>query len=324
MDKEYKRFVEEIEEGKVRQGYLLLGENDFLKESLVEKIRNKIIKPEFESTDKLIVYGKEAGVDIISWLQSPPFGSEKKLLVIKDAEGLAPKIKSSVQAWLISSSRYIGTTEARIRHRATLVLMAKKNGFRNIASCKCWKLFKEEMYVWIKNFVKQKEFDIEPKAVGLLQEIFGTELRALSTEIEKLMSFVEPRKVITFKDVKEVESQEFMGSIFDLTDAIGEKEGIKAGYALKLLFELGEKPSRVLWMIYGHFDKLLKLKEEPSKSFGISPFFLQKYKRQAGLWEKAEILNCFSHLYEADFLIKTGRANPNFMLQETVYNVVHR
>ncbi|MCK4306667.1 DNA polymerase III subunit delta [candidate division WOR-3 bacterium] len=313
MDKEYKKFIGEIKNDDIRKGYLLLGENDFLKELLVERIKKKIIKPEFESTDKFVVYGKEASPDIISWLQSPPFGSKKKLLVIKDTEGLPPKIKSSIQSWLDSSSNTL---------TSVLVLMTKKNGFKNIARCNCWKLWEKEMIDWVKFFVKQKGFDIEPKAVGFLQEIFGTELRTLSTEIEKLMSFVEPRKVITLKDVKEVESQEFEGSIFDLTDAIGEKNMVKAERSLRLLFELGEKPGRILWMIHRHFNKLLKLKEgESLESLGISRFFLQKYKHQAKLWEKREILNCFSFLFEADFMIKTGRAKSDFAIQEVIYKL---
>ncbi len=310
MDNQYEKFDEEVKEGKIRRAYLLLGENDFLKEQLVKGIKDKIIKPGFENTDRLLIYGKEVSADTISWLQSSPFGSKKKLLVIKDAEGLLKKIKKAIQSWLDGSSE-----------SSVLVLMSKKNGFKNIASCTYKKLYSDKMFKWLKSFVRGKGFDIEAKAMALLQGVFGTELRSLSTEIEKLMSFIEPRKIITLKDVEEIESYEFMGSIFDLTDAIGERNVVKAEQSLELLFDLGEKPGKILWMIYWHLEKLLKLKENPFGLPGVNRFFLQKYKNQARLWEKQKIFTGFSSLFEADFMIKTGKAKSDFALREVIYKL---
>lgn len=310
MDIGYKKFMREVNEDKIRYGYLLLGENEFLKECLVKEIENKVISPKFTVTDKLLVYGDSVGSDIISWLLSPPFGSKKKLLIIKEAENISPKIKILIQKWLDNPSK-----------TAVLVLMATKNGFKNIPSCNCWKLFEEEVPEWVKSFVGKKGFKIETQAIGFLQEVFGTDIQALASELEKLMSFIEPRKVISLKDTKAMESQEIAGSVFDLTHSIAVRDLVKAEHFLKLVLELDEEATKILWRIYDHFDKLIKLKNSPEESHGIHRYYLPKYRQEASLWEKSDLLEAFSYLFYADLAIKTGKARSDFVLQEVVYKL---
>lgn len=313
MDVEYKKFVREVREGKIRHGYLLLGENEFLKECLIRDIESKIIKPEFIATDKLVVHGEAIESDVVSWLDSPPFGSKKKLLLIKNADALSQKIRNALQKWLVNPSR-----------TAVLVLMANKNGFKSIPTCKCWKLSESEIPEWVMGFVEQRGFSIEQEAIGFLQQIFGTEIQALASELEKLVSYVAPSKVITLMDAEAMESQEITGSIFDLAHAVANRDLDKAERMVKLLFELGGKPNEILWKIYDHFDKLIKLKNSPEELHGIHKYYLPKYRQEATLWSESELLSAFSCMFEADLAIKTGKAKADFVLYELIYKLCGR
>ncbi|MDI6839971.1 MAG: DNA polymerase III subunit delta [bacterium] len=310
MLKEYQKFITKIKENKIEPGYLLLGENEFIKDEIIALIHSKLIDPRFEATDKLVVYGEDFQIDIISWLLVPPFGSKKKLLIIKNADLLPQNVRKALQQWLDKPSK-----------TAVVILMSEKVEFEHVMRLKCWKLFENEIPGWIKSLTKERGFDIEYEAIEFLQQIFCVDLYSLATEIAKIMNFIEPRRTISLSDVQELESHELTGSIFDLIHAIGEKKSEVAYRTLKLLFELGEEPTKIVWHIRTHFDKLLKLKEQPDESFGIHKHFLPRYKEQTKLWSNEDLLNVFSYLFETDLAIKTGKADPQLLLHELIYKL---
>ncbi|MCK4352437.1 DNA polymerase III subunit delta [candidate division WOR-3 bacterium] len=312
----YKELISEIEKGKINSSYFLVGENTFLKEEIVSIIESNLIHPKFISTDKLVIYGEDCQ-NPVSWLLTPPLGSEKKLLILKHTEQLPPEEKKNIQKWLDSLSKNSTASDS------VLILMAgvkaSKMSFNNTITCNCYKL-KGQAIGWLKTFTKKKGFDIEIEAAQMLHQLFGDDLYILSTEIEKLMNFIEPRTLIKLDDVQQVESLELAGSIFDLTHAIAEKKLKTAERLLHLLFQLGKKPpSTLLWSIGAHFDTLLKLKE--GKEVKVHKFYLSRYKQQAKDWEYEDLLNVFSLLFKTDLAIKTSQAKPQFLLEELIYKL---
>jgi DNA polymerase-3 subunit delta len=310
MDAIYRQFMSQAREGEIKHAYMLLGENQYLKQRLLDNIQEKIVEPRFATTDRLLVYGDGVQPDVISWLNSPPFGSKRKLLVIKDADLMPPKIRAEIQKWVDKPSK-----------TSVLVMMAEKGGIKNVPTCKCWKLFEKEIGGWILSFVKEREFGMEREAVGFLQQVFGTDIQILAVEIEKLMSFVEPRRMIGFKDAQEMVSKEVSGSIYDLAHAVANRDSVKAQSLLDFLFELGEQRSSILWRISDHMDKLFKLKSDSGESLGIHKYYLPKYKRQAESWSESELLDAFSCMFETDLAVKTGKGKPDFLLRELIYKL---
>ncbi|MBI4722566.1 MAG: DNA polymerase III subunit delta [Candidatus Stahlbacteria bacterium] len=330
-ENEYQRFVREVKEGKIRHGYLLLKENDFLKERLVKDIESKIINPHFSSTDKLFVYGDSASPDIISFLNQPPFGSKKKLLVIKNADTLPEKLKLLIQKWLDHpSSTTVLVLMANVKKKIPddkkkipddKKEVIKDDGFKNIPTCDCEKIWDNKVPGWAMAYVREQKFSITYEAIGFLQEFFSTDIQALATELDKLMSFISPRKNITLADAKEMESQDIANSVYDFAHSIANRDFVKASKFLNLLFDFNEKPTSILWQIYNHFDKLMKLKIDPKSSYGIHKYYLPKYQQQSKLWSESELLTAFSYIFRADLSIKTGEAEPKFVVSELAYKL---
>jgi len=145
---------------------------------------------------------------------------------------------------------------------------------------------------------------------------------AITTELEKLISFVSPEKFIREIDVKKMGEQELTCSIYDLTHAIGNKNLVEATKALNLLFELGDvSTGKILWEVSKHLKKLLELKEKPNEACGILPYFLPEYRNEAKKWEYEDILKGLSLLYEVDYGIKRGKAKPDFLYEEMIYKL---
>lgn len=313
----YEDIKREIENGNVRSAYLLLGENNYLKEGFVKIIESKFISPEFAVTDKFIVYSDDSSnVDIYGWLYTLPFGSKKKLLVfiIENVKLLSESVKKQIQAWIDKPS----TTSILIIFYENKELKI----FNNVTRCICWNFWENEVKRRINSFVVSRGMRIEEKAIDFLIDVFGVDMYAITTELEKLISFISPEKFIREVDVRKMGEQELTCSIYDLTHAIGNKNLVKATKALDLLFELGDvSAGGILWKVSEHLNKLLEVKEKPNETLGLSPKRLQECRNEAKKWEQEDILKGFSLLYEVDYGIKRGKAKPKFLCEEMIYKL---
>lgn len=313
----YHTNLQEIKKGNIDNAYLLSGENTFLKSQFIDCIETQFINPAFSSIDKLITYGDTITPDNISWLWFMPMASKKKVLIVKDTDIMLKDNKNIIP----KIQNYIDNPS----HTGVLLLLLNESKrqppFKNITVCNFKDLREDEIKNWIIDFLKAKGVKIELKGIELLQELFSNDLQLLNTELDKLISFVAPATLIKLSDVETMESYELEGSIFNLTDAIGNKELAKAVRFLNLLLGLkessgGEKPNKILWMIIQHFEKLCKVKEGHTKMY-----YIDKLTRQVKLWKEKDLNDAFTKLFETDFAIKTGKADTNFLLNKLIYNL---
>lgn len=333
---EYQKILQAAKNGEIRLAYLLIGDNDFLKQEFISCMKSRIIDKNFEATDKLIVYGDDIQDEAILWLFTLPFKSVKKLLVIKHAELMPQHQKKALQKWLKQLTSNSGQLKSqtclptgKTSSNAVVILTTPKKKksnlkaelFENVVSYNCSQLFDNEIPGWVNHSVKKDSYDIDFKAIQLLQHNLGNDLYALFTELKKIMDFIKPKKSITLQDVQEIGSNEIAGTKYQLADAIAEKKLSEAQRLLKLLYDLGEKPSYIIYTIQQHFDRLFRLKEHPDEYRTIPRNFWSKYKKQVGLRSHEDMLNAFSSLYKTDFAVKTSRADKEFLVQELVYRL---
>ena len=76
---------------------------------------------------------------------------------------------------------------------------------------------------------------ITPDANTLLANFIGNQLRLLANELEKLATYVGPGATITVEDVRLLSTQVQEARIFDLTDALAQRNRMTPDMALDLL-----------------------------------------------------------------------------------------
>jgi DNA polymerase III subunit delta len=90
---------------------------------------------------------------------------------------------------------------------------------------------------------------IEPEAIAGIIERTGASMRGLVSELGKLMLYVGSRPTVTAADVAAVLSQSHEANVFELTNALGERDGARALVALRSLLTQREPAPRILGMV---------------------------------------------------------------------------
>ncbi len=182
---------------------------------------------------------------------------------------------------------------------------------------------------WIGKRAHSAGVKITPEAVTLLANFIGNQLRMLANELDKLAMYVGARGVIEADDVRKLSAQVQEARVFDLTDALAQRNR-KA--ALDLLHDLladGEPPLRLLSTITSQVRSLLLVKElaedglraqQIASATGMAPFVAEKALRQIGKFKVTELEGAYRQLLATDAALKRSRMTPEMALDLLVIN----
>lgn len=199
------------------------------------------------------------------------------------------------------------------------LLSAKDNIVKAIASLEGTKLFK-----WIKNEFQVKGCQVQNEVVKKLVEVVGNDSWMLSNEINKLASYSSWEEV-KLEHIKLLTSQTVDLNIFDLIDAIAQKNKLKAYELLYQELESGQDPYYILTMIIYQFRNLLTVKglqeqglsqADIAKKAKLHPFVVKKTLKSP--FQLEEISLTHSNLLNFDNGFKMGKTN----LEDSLYGLI--
>lgn len=309
--------------------YLFYGEDLFLLEESLKKIK--------KSFDQLIeginlIKIDETNVSqLISNIETPCFGFDKKLIIVRNSGLLKKegKKKNSYLASLVDKvSDYIVENIETIK-LDNVIVFVEEEADKN-------KLFKViEQYGKICNFEPEKLPNLIKRIKGIanaykveildseakyLVECCGTNLQDIINELRKLIEYVGQNGKIQVKDIDELTTKQIDSVIFDLTDNLG-KKNIKS--AMEVFYNLiyqKEPVQKILITLYNHFKKLyivkiaLKGNENIADALKLKPnqtFLVSKYKSQAGYFGEIELRKILQELSDLDYNYKIGLIDLN-------------
>jgi DNA polymerase-3 subunit delta len=168
---------------------------------------------------------------------------------------------------------------------------------------------------WIQAQAKARRIAIDPRAVQMLADFVGPNLRQLDNELEKLSLYARGR-TITPEDVKLLVSDVSEALIWDLTDALSARNGRNAMTALYDLRRGDINPFQLLTMIARQYRIMVKVKEAmrrgPGDEFAIGqqigekPYPVKKAMAQSGKYSAQQLDDIVERLLEADYAMKSG------------------
>lgn len=185
-------------------------------------------------------------------------------------------------------------------------------------------LDKVRLAVWIKKRIEEKGKKIKPEAVNLLMDLTGGDMWKLNGEIEKLVIYSD--EIITNEEIKEIVSEQFSESVFELADAI-------AGKNKKLFISLldkhlrgGIEESYLLTMLIRQFRLVIyaadRLQKNPYVNLAAElkiPFFVErKIKSQAGKYTGEQLKHIYNELLNIDISLKKGYFNPELLFYRLI------
>jgi DNA polymerase-3 subunit delta len=150
----------------------------------------------------------------------------------------------------------------------------------------------------------------------------------LHNEIKKLINYIGNRRTIKMEDLEKVSCGKMEAKIFDLVDAIGQRNKKRSIDLVSSLTEQGLKELYIFSMIVFQLRNLAKIhdiKRENNqwiaKKTKLHPFVIEKAKRQLANFSRQEIRRAYDKLAEFDHGFKTGKINPKKALYDLVISI---
>ena len=265
--------------------------------------------------------------EIISDLETPSFGFEKKLIIAKNT-GLFKKegrkkakkddqsIRSKLLEYLKENFEYIKDSVILVfvedeADKSDLLEFINKNGI----VCNFEYQKPAQIQARIKAITNAYKVNIDNPTLSYFIECCGTDMQDLINEIRKLIEYEGQGGTITKDDIDNLSIKKMESIIFDLTDSLGKKNTKVAIEVLRNLIMAKEPVQKILITLYGHFKKLylVKLALENNKdiiyALDLKPnqtFLVNKYKMQANYFKTSEIRRILKELCDLDYKYKIG------------------
>src|SRR5690606_4085939 len=114
----YKEIMDCIKKNEIKNLYLFYGEEIYLIDSVLEKLKARLVEPNFEQLNFTIIEAKEASYEkIIDACETLPFMAEKKLVYVKGLDIFQGKSKFFSE----SEEKYFIEYITRIPQSTTIV-----------------------------------------------------------------------------------------------------------------------------------------------------------------------------------------------------------
>ena len=169
---------------------------------------------------------------------------------------------------------------------------------------------------WVKQRVEERNGRISSHAAHVLASNVGSNLGILENEIEKLVLYKGPEETIELQDVGLLSPYAAEASIFDLVDALGNRNGKKAAILLQQKMQEGTDPFYLFAMFVRQVRLLIQVKEQAdegqrppaiSKNLKMHSFVAGKLYQQTQQFSLPQLEKIYHHLLEVDVGVKTGR-----------------
>lgn len=313
--------------------YLLYGEETFLLESSLKKMKKLfgelILGINYIQIDETNVE------ELISDIETPAFGYERKLVIVKNS-GLFKKEGKRVNAKLKELkeklAKYFTENIDDIKQYNVLIFIeqeVEKNSIYKLLEkqgkvCSFEKQTPSQISSRLKAIFNAYKVNIDDNTLKYLIESCGTSMQELINESRKLIEYAGENGSISKVDIDLLCIKEVNAVIFTLTDLLGKKDITGALETLKNLIYNKEPIQKILITLYNHFKKIyftklaLEEKKDIVEVLNLKPnqiFLVNKYKGQASYFTKDELKRILNELILLDKNSKIGLIDLNIGLE---------
>ena len=293
--------------------YILTGDDSFVVKSAVNMF--SVFTGEFRDLN-FTSFNKDASIsEVIAALLTPPMFSEYRVVCVNDYTGDLKQIKE-----------YLKNPSSTSVLLFTGALTPNFNGI--IPLCEivdCNRLEKSYLEGWVVRKAASQKISVSQKAASLLVEYCNRDMNSVYNELVKLMDYAEG--AIDESDVKELVSPQIEYKVFELSEAIAEKNADKAVELVNLMLAENNSAVSLMGMLFNHFRRLLFVSLNPKSDTLSSDLKVKEYAvkvalRQAAKFSPRRLKAVFDRLNSLDAGVKAGKISDKNALMEFVCETV--
>ena len=324
----------QINEQELKGIYLLYGEEMFLLQQQLNKIKKKF--GEVVKGINYIAIDENNIQELIADIETPAFGYPNKLIIARNtgifkrevkgrSGGASKELKDKINEYLksnidmINESVILVFVENEVEKNSIYNTIEKIGTVCNFEEQKPFQIIKR-----LKAICNSYKVNVDESTLQYLIESCGTNMQDLINEIRKLIEYAGENGKIQKQDIDKLCIKKIESIIFDLTDNLGQK---KVKEALEVLYNLiasKEPIQKILITLYNHFKKLYFVKiaiannKDVAQSLQLKPnqmFLVNKYKLQAKGFKTSELRKIIQELEDLDYHYKIGLIDLNVGLE---------
>jgi DNA polymerase-3 subunit delta len=312
------KIINDLKAGNIKPIYFLMGEEPYYIDKLTEYIENTILSEEEKGFNQTIIYGRDTTIeDIVSNAKRYPMMAERQVVVVREAQELSrtiDKLESYAENPQPTTVLVFAYKYKTLDKRKKLVKLIAKHG----VLLESKKLYDNQVGAWINKLLQGRGYSIEPKANAMLVEFLGNDLSRISNELDKLKIILPKGHSISPKDIEYNIGFSKDFNVFELQNAIGSKNQLKAYQIVQYFAENPKDNPMVVTvsLVFSFFVKILKyhgLKDKNPKTvapiLGVSPFFLKDYDLALRNYPMKKVSSIIATLRDIDVKSKGVGAN---------------
>jgi DNA polymerase III delta subunit len=303
----------EINEDKLAPGYVFYGEEDYLAEGFIQRLKQSLISPEAQGFNvERFDLAAARWPEVIDTARTAPFFFSPWRLVVaqaveKDRDGKPFKEDrsafgklSSLDEKIIreyfrspaSKTILVVVVKGRVKKSHALVRLFGTLGRSGVVLQEVRPLKEEALRLWMKQRLAALGKTATLDALLRLEEVIGNDLRRLDREFEKIAVYAGDRKTIEIEDVLQVcdWTKDFVE--WDLTNALKKGDQRLALLTLNRAFQEGEEPENIVRVLARFFRDLLLAKLWLAEGRGRKEIFA---------FLKPQVKETFAKLYADEF-----------------------
>ena len=315
--------------------YIFHGDDPYSQKETLARLLNKLGDPAMLDLNTTRFTGVMSFVALRQACDALPFLAPARVVIVTDLFAAKPgkEFLAELLAYLPQlpdKTRLVFLESQPLRENNKFLQLARetKNGYEK-------SFFRPrggEVERWIQGRVEEKNGHISRQAAHMLAANVGNDLNILDNDLEKLVTYkgVDDAATIESADVAKLSPYVAEASIFDLVDALGNRNGKRASLLLQQKLNEGTDPFYLFSMFVRQFRLLIQVKELADAGFRphvISSeikhhsYVVGKLYQQARGFSLQELEQIYRHLLEIDIATKTGQADMLTSLELLVANL---
>ncbi len=298
----------EIRAGRLDPLYVFHSEHPVLIERVVAAIRDVAVPPAARGFNYDVVEGKPSGSKIVALAQTLPMMAQRRMIYVRDLAGLPADEAEPLLAYLArpNPSTVVVAVASKVDKRIKLYAQLSKKGFLHALEAP------RQLAPWVRAEAQSAGVKMEPAAISRLVEAVGADLSRLALAVDQLGLYA-GKRAVTSDDVDDLIADTRERSVFELTDAIGAADRVRALAAVGSLVDQRESAVGVVVMLARHVRQLALVhamraantpRNEWASRLGVPPFIVDKVAAQARAYSPAALAAAIRRLAEADRALK--------------------
>jgi DNA polymerase-3 subunit delta len=329
----FERTQQEVEQGRRQPFYLLHGEEDFERDEACAWLIERLAPSQARDFNLDAFRGE--GISAPAFLgvyAAYPVLADHRLVVLREADRLTAEACKALE--VVTDHPVESTTLVVVGEKVDL----RRRFFRDLTAKGLATEFRvpyeNQVTAWLERHARRHGLILDGDAADLLRSCIGGHLRELAGEVTKLGLLAGEGRRITRKVVETGTGGSRLAGIFELTDALGGRQGARALALTRQLLAQGEEPARIMAMVLRHFRLLSQARElldqglprqAMATELGVSPHFLSSYLDQARAYPIPGLAQALSALLQADSRMKSmGRRQDALVLELLVARLALR